>query len=349
MQSNTNKPFLTIPMAVYNGSDQVSRALESVLSQDCESWELICVDDGSSDGTLDILRQYADKDRRISVISQKNSGAPLARLRAMRNGTGKYIFAGLDHDDYIAPDFVSSMKHEAECTDADTILCDMQREIEPNQFYSHFSRNGFAVGQSFSGMDAFVETFPWRLHALGMWKRELVFAGAEESLSFFNSYDSDEYFSRLMMVKSKVVFTGSAKYYYCMNYNSVTTRPSLKVIESLDTIDRLMSLADRYELPDAAVWRILLSKRNALARVLEILPELQMAVPELDFYRAQEKCNTHFKKFRIDLRKSAKKIGAQRSAETIIAKLMVRKIKMLRLLILGRIRSVIGEHGRYNA
>ncbi|MBB1498917.1 glycosyltransferase family 2 protein [Paracoccus sp. MC1862] len=336
-------------MAVYNGSELVSRAIESVLSQDCESWELICVDDGSSDGTLDILRQYADKDRRINVISQNNSGAPLARLRAMQNGTGKYIFAGLDHDDYISPDFVSSMKHEAECTGADTILCDMHREIGPNQFYSHFSRNGFAVGQSLSGMGAFVETFPWRLHALGMWKRELVLAGAEESLSFFNSYDSDEYFSRLMMVKSKVVLTGSAKYYYCMNYNSVTTRPSLKVIESLDTIDRLMHLAESYKLTDAAIWRVLLSKRNALARVLEVLPELQMVVSGSDFYRAQEKFNTHFKRFRIDLRSSAKKIGAQRSAETIIAKLRVRQIKMFRLLILGRIRSVFREHGRYTA
>lgn len=96
------KPLVSIIVPCYNSEDYISECLESVLSQDYDNIEVILVDDGSSDSSLEIVRQYPD----VRVLSQANAGACVARNRGFGACSGKYV-KFLDSDDVLEPGVIS--------------------------------------------------------------------------------------------------------------------------------------------------------------------------------------------------------------------------------------------------
>jgi glycosyltransferase involved in cell wall biosynthesis len=91
-------PFFSIIIPTFNRSRLISRAIESVIAQDFEDWEMIVVDDGSTDSTGDVVRLFSDIDQRISYHYSENQGAAAARNLGSSFASGKY-FAFLDSDD----------------------------------------------------------------------------------------------------------------------------------------------------------------------------------------------------------------------------------------------------------
>ena len=91
-------PKISIVMPVYNVEEYLCECLDSVINQTLKEIEIICVDDGSTDKSLDILKEYAKKDERITVITQKNAGSGTARNNAINNANGEFI-AFMDSDD----------------------------------------------------------------------------------------------------------------------------------------------------------------------------------------------------------------------------------------------------------
>lgn len=106
--SSTN-PYFSFLFPAYNAQDTLARALDSVLAQDCDDWELIAIDDGSTDNTLAILEEYAKRDERISVITQTNSGTAAARAHAQELSTGQFLVQ-FDADDMLDTLWSTEMK-----------------------------------------------------------------------------------------------------------------------------------------------------------------------------------------------------------------------------------------------
>jgi len=94
-------PEITVVIPAYNASQYITETIQSVLQQTFTNWELIVVNDGSTDNTEDIVKRFSD-DTRIKLISQKNGGVSAARNNGIRVAAGKYI-AFLDADDYLLP------------------------------------------------------------------------------------------------------------------------------------------------------------------------------------------------------------------------------------------------------
>ena len=69
-------PLVTVAICTYNGEQYISDTLDSVLAQTYHNWEIVIVDDGSSDGTVAIIRRYAERDGRIRFFVRKNMGLP---------------------------------------------------------------------------------------------------------------------------------------------------------------------------------------------------------------------------------------------------------------------------------
>ena len=99
------EPLISIIMPCYNGQAFLAEAIESVLGQTLRGFELIVVDDGSTDGSAEILRGYGD---RIRVVRQSNKGVSAARNVGMRESAGEFI-AFLDTDDYWHREFLQHM------------------------------------------------------------------------------------------------------------------------------------------------------------------------------------------------------------------------------------------------
>lgn len=94
----------SVIMPIYNSEKTLYISINSILNQNYKNWELIAIDDGSTDDSLKILEKLAKKDKRIKVVHQKNSGPGHARNNGINIATGDYI-CFLDSDDYYEPNY----------------------------------------------------------------------------------------------------------------------------------------------------------------------------------------------------------------------------------------------------
>lgn len=118
---NTIKVSIIIP--VYNVEKYLRQCLDSVINQTLRDIEIICINDGSTDGSADILREYSSADGRITVITQENRGLSAARNAGIRRAAGKYIYF-LDSDDYIEKNAMERLYQQAEGNDLDILYFD---------------------------------------------------------------------------------------------------------------------------------------------------------------------------------------------------------------------------------
>ena len=116
---------ISVIMAVYNTEEFVASAIESVLNQSLKEIELLCVNDGSTDGSLDILNEYASKDKRVHVFSHENRGASYTRNVALAQATGEYIHI-LDGDDMMPEGAYERMYERAKENVLDILFFDSQ-------------------------------------------------------------------------------------------------------------------------------------------------------------------------------------------------------------------------------
>jgi glycosyltransferase involved in cell wall biosynthesis len=100
---DASAPTVSVVMPVYNTEAFLTDSIGSILRQTYLDWELICVDDGSNDGSLGILRRYESTDPRVTVITRPNTGVTRARNDGMVRARGRYI-AAMDSDDVALPE-----------------------------------------------------------------------------------------------------------------------------------------------------------------------------------------------------------------------------------------------------
>jgi teichuronic acid biosynthesis glycosyltransferase TuaG len=98
-------PAVSVITPAFNAVDFIAQTIDSVRAQTFEDWELVIVDDGSTDGTADLLAEHRNRDGRIRVLHQANRGPSSARNRAMRAARGAF-FAFLDSDDTWDPEYL---------------------------------------------------------------------------------------------------------------------------------------------------------------------------------------------------------------------------------------------------
>lgn len=96
-------PLISVIVPVYNVEKYLRKCLDSICGQTYRNLEILCVNDGSTDGSAAILEEYAAKDARIKVFTQANAGQGAARNLALDNAHGTWI-TGVDSDDYLEPD-----------------------------------------------------------------------------------------------------------------------------------------------------------------------------------------------------------------------------------------------------
>ena len=134
----------SILVPVYNVEKYLSECLDSIIKQSFSDFELICVNDGSTDGSLDILQSYAKKDSRIKILTKQNQGLLWARRDAIKIASGEYVLFIDSDDKYHDPDVLkrindSLLKH----ANPDLLIFDRAEIIEDIVVYTcpHFFEN----------------------------------------------------------------------------------------------------------------------------------------------------------------------------------------------------------------
>ncbi|EAK7042210.1 glycosyltransferase family 2 protein [Campylobacter coli] len=244
---------ISIIMACYNCTAYLSRSVMSVLNQTYKNWELICVDDGSTDGTYDKLLGFSRQDNRIKAFTKKHSGmAAPNRNYALEFISGDFIFV-LDSDDEINPECLSECvkryeELKAKDIDVDIIIPKLVF-LYPNQAKKRticgIVNQCGSESKILDGKKAFSYSLDWRISGLGMYKTILV-----KKLKWYEEgMNGDEYSTREFFINSRyIAFAKNGVYIYYQNEDSVTKKLSIKLFDTFKGLYKLETLAKSFNM-----------------------------------------------------------------------------------------------------
>jgi len=141
---------VSIIVPVYNVEKYLEKCLESIINQTLKNLEIICVNDGSTDNSLQILEDYAKKDQRIKIINKKNRGSGAAKNTGMKNASGEYI-GFVDSDDWVDLAMFEKLYNRAKSQKSDMVMC-------PIYIYDNVNQ-GSEYDLSYFNLDCFNEDF----------------------------------------------------------------------------------------------------------------------------------------------------------------------------------------------
>ena len=129
--NETNKPVISVIIPIYNSEKYLSECLNSVVNQTLHDIEIICVNDGSTDSSLEILEDYQSKDKRIKIINQEHNNAGSARNKGLEIARGEYL-SFLDSDDYFDLNMLKEMYLTAKSDNKIEIVIAKSKQFEDN-------------------------------------------------------------------------------------------------------------------------------------------------------------------------------------------------------------------------
>lgn len=146
---------LSVIIPVYNACEYLAQALDSVIAQTLDGVEIICIDDGSTDCSLKIVREYQQRDHRIRIVTETNAGPALARNNGLKRARGEYV-AFLDADDFFEPTLLERLYERAKLDDLDIVIakydiynCKTGNFVENTEsFYSNIYDGGVVTSKN---------------------------------------------------------------------------------------------------------------------------------------------------------------------------------------------------------
>ena len=210
---------VSVVVPVYNAAPYLSEMLVSLSAQTLRNIEIICVDDGSTDGSAAILSEFAASDSRIKVITQKNSGGATARNRGIEEAKGRWLFFA-DADDFCRPDMLAEMLAKGEAAAADvvvagrmTINCSQFGYCREMRIPASYFQHEQPVSCHTDGINVFygMGFAPWNK----LYRRDFVLQGG---IRFHQIMSCDDVYFVLVALLSaeRIAFVGGLYYYYRM-------------------------------------------------------------------------------------------------------------------------------------
>lgn len=226
MEINNGQPKVSIIIPVYNVEKLLPRCLDSVISQTLREIEIICVDDGSPDNSLEVLRSYEKKDSRIKVISQQNKRQGGARNTGMGVACGEYI-GFVDSDDYIDPDYYQKLYEAAKEHDSDMACCGIvKHKAHLTKYVAKYT--GSHIFQE-NNAKFKVCNCPPDFHPVNkLYSRQML---VKNSITFqeHRYYEDVDFVSRAIYAASGIVTVPDTFYHYM--YNGESTVKSRQTIQ----------------------------------------------------------------------------------------------------------------------
>lgn len=239
--------IFSIIIPVFNAENTLATAINSVINQTFTDWELLIVDDCSTDGTHQIAEDFANNDIRIKLLKlQHNSGsAKMPRDTGIKNAPGEYIVF-LDSDDELTADYLKTMYEHIFQYKADVVLpVLLKKEYGQDAVISQIPCSGNSFEKVLSGTDACRLTIPgWKVGCNGMAFKKDLYGHVFEGNPYYYMY-SDEYSERLILYYADTVVISDAQYIFWQLPTSITHKKSVKLYEILYVDQQLIDFAEK--------------------------------------------------------------------------------------------------------
>lgn len=205
--------MVSIIVPVYNKEKYLRDCVDSILQQTYKDFELILVDDGSKDSSWNIIKEYANKDKRVVPVHQENAGVSAARNAGLDRAQGKWI-CFVDADDYLPKDSIQILIEHGEKSNADLVNGNAIKIDNGNTQILFKIKNEIITGNV---CERLVQNAPWAL----LFKRSLI---VKYKIRFVRglAYSEDNVFIvNYSLYASSIEFIDKNVYYYRMNPDSV--------------------------------------------------------------------------------------------------------------------------------
>ncbi|PWL77272.1 hypothetical protein DBY21_05295 [Candidatus Gastranaerophilales bacterium] len=217
-----NKVEVSVIVPIYNVSNFLPKCLQSIIEQSFKDIEIICINDGSTDNSLDILNSFARLDERIILINQPNQGVSKARNNGLAAAKGKFLLF-IDGDDYIASDFIEKLHAKAVKTGADIVasntVYDEGGQLIKNNF---ISKQTFKINKEILSSIEDKASFAKSVIASGkLYSSEFV---RKYNLKFLEGcrFEDNEFSFLASVFAEKIALEKDAELYYVMHSGSLT-------------------------------------------------------------------------------------------------------------------------------
>lgn len=234
-----NSKLISIIVPIYNAEKYIKRCIESILNQTYTNLEIILVNDGSQDKSLEICNSFAIKDTRIKVIDKKNEGVSKARNEGIDVASGEYIIF-VDSDDWMENTMCEEMIQSAIINNSDIVVCGYNNYLENDDKYENINLkdyNDLSFAEIITDDDTLYGGFPWN---------KMI----KTSILKYKFNDKVHYYENLLFfvqngsgnIKYSVVH--KRLYNYCINDNSAvhSKKYSLKKLSALEALKIIIPL-----------------------------------------------------------------------------------------------------------
>ena len=243
---------ISVVIPIYNVEDYLEECLDSIVNQTFTDLEIICVNDGSKDNSLEILNEYAKKDDRITVIDQENGGHAVATNVGMDQATGKYLFL-MDSDDSLKLDALELTYNAAEEKNVDFVLFQaINYDDEKDEFYEaeNYSMNKLAdfVGENVFSIDDIGEmsfeiaVTPWTK----LYNREFI---ENSHIRFAEGliFEDNIFFWEVLLQAQRIYFLREHLFYRRWYETSSTMAGDLRFTDSIAINTMIIDVFEKYD------------------------------------------------------------------------------------------------------
>ena len=242
-------PLISIIMPVYNTQSYLERSIGSLIAQTYSNWELLAVDDGSTDNSLEKLYSLASLDNRIRVFHKQNEGIAKTRAFGLHYAKGDYVFY-LDSDDWITSDTLENCVLAIKKHGCDAAMPNLIMELPQGGINDKFKNGGLKVGEILTGEEAFIRSIRWDgVHSSIMCRCDLYKAFACDKKYLFDDFASDELITRRILLACNKVALTNGTYRYCNNPTSASKKISPNNFSYLETSLRLIEICQEHNMP----------------------------------------------------------------------------------------------------
>lgn len=252
-------PIISVVMPVYNSGKYLEQTLKSLVEQTFPFCEFICIDDGSTDNSGEILDRYAQADVRFRIFHQKNIGAGKTRNFGMSQARGKYTIF-LDSDDIFYPNMLYELQKRADKTNADIVVCryDQFQEDDPKyiRFIERSIREEYLPNKHIFNINDF-KAYAFQLFSGMPWNKifrtDFIRSTGYRFLDLNNSNDTFFVFMNIFKAK-KISYVGDALLKYRVLSKSISHAKDEYPLCFLATLNRIYNeIKNNMDIPELRI------------------------------------------------------------------------------------------------
>lgn len=238
--------MLSVIVPVYNAENYLNKCIDSILAQTYNDIEVILVDDGSTDSSLNICQEFAKRDNRVKVFHKSNGGSTSAYILGIEESVGSYI-TFVDSDDWIEPSMYEKMLKYFDIKDVNMVICKYDTIIDNIGIESNFGIKEGVLGQA-DKYKFFHSPNTLRI-PVSRWNKIYVNSDIKDMIKFLDGsicFAEDNLFNLLFVMKylQNAYYLDEVLYHYNYNINSVSAKFNGKKLRDLNKVYELLRAYD---------------------------------------------------------------------------------------------------------